>query len=258
MNDHPAVSLTERAARAAALLRSQPNDRSGRRNRCIVLLYLLAFPGVSARSVIKHTGLSAHQVHYALRSLTTEQLITHKTGDDRRYKLCSLTPSGATYATDTILPKVGLAPVGLAAPRIPHRTYRNVVHPTLLDRVSYLGYRRAMRKSGIIVNLDRFELSLLLFLGNHSSLEATWYQSELYPTTPTRRVKAKHQETDTDTVSRYNVRGRFGGAVRHLCDLGLVQRWQNPESKKTAWMFQKLPALDTLYERIHESLRQKT
>ncbi len=257
MNNHKSTQLAEQAARAAAWLRSQPNDRSGRRNRCIVLLYLLAFPGVSARIITKHTSLSAHQVHYALRSLTTEQLITRETGKDKRYKLCSVTPSGATYATDTILPKVGLAPVGLAAPHVPRRTYRNMVHPTLLDRKSYLGYRRAMRKSGIVVNLDRFALSLVLFLGKDSSLEATWYQSELYPATPTRRVKAKHQETDMDTVSRYNVRGRFGGAVRYLCDLGLVQRRQDPKSKKTAWMFQKLPALDALYENISGSLRQK-
>jgi hypothetical protein len=136
--------------------------------------------------------------------------------------------------------------------------YRNTVHPTLLDRQIYLTYRRARRQGSDSILLDRFALSLVIFLGEHSTPEATWYQAELYPLYPTKRSKAKHQAGDPDTLSRKSVRDRFGTAVRQLCALNLVACWQDPESKKTAWMFQKLPGLDELYRRINQSLRSMT
>lgn len=251
------------ALQTATLLSERPNDRTGNRNRAIVLLTVLGNPGTHASELAKLTRLSISQVARAVRVLQQANLLVKRrsSADSLKIQCCFVTETGAAFIKQHILPHRDTLAVAttrpLARTKPRRKVYRNVVHPTLLSSDLFWKYRRAMRQRGIAINLDRFALSLILFLGKDSSLDATWYQSELYPVTPTRRVKEKHRETDSDTISRYNVQGRFGKAVRHLCDLCLVRRWQDPESKKTAWLFQKLPALDALYERINESLRQK-
>lgn len=256
----PTAAELATATAALGRLQGRPSDNQGFHGRAVVLLYVLCHPGAYAREMEANTTLTLQQVARAIVFLEKARLLSRRNDSavSEKIRCCYATTAGAAYIRNTVLPyseREGGQPRKKAkATATKRRTYRNVVHPTLLDRSTYLGYRRAMRRNSIAVPLDRFALSLVFFLGKESSLLATWYQSELYPITPTRRSKAKHRETDPDTISQRNVRGRFGNAVRHLGKLHLVTRWQDRESRKIAWMFKKLEALDDLYKRINQAL----
>ncbi len=260
----PTRSERAAAATALALLQTQPCNYQGNRNRAIVLLTVLVNPSIHVRALTRDTGLSVAQVTRAVCVLHQANLLSKRTSSAESLKIqcCYVTVAGHTFIKEHILPTSDSWAIPTPSPRPSVRSrrnvFRNTVHPTLLDRQSYLAYRRARQQSDDRTLLDRFALSLILFLGEHSTLEATWYQAELYPRYETRRSKAKHQAGDPDTLSRKSVRDRFGAAVRRLSDLNLIKRWPDPESKKTAWMFQKLPGLDRLYEGINQSLRSKT
>ena len=260
----PTRSERAAAATALALLQTQPCNYRGNRNRAIVLLTVLVNPSIHVRALAKVTGLSIAQVTRAVCVLHQANLLSRRGNSNESLKIqcCYVTEAGHTFIKEHILPNCDTPVICAPSPRVKakpgKKANRNTVHPTLLDRQSYLAYRRARQQSADRTLLDRFALSLVLFLGEHSTLEATWYQAELYPGYETRRSKAKHQAGDPDTLSRKSVRDRFGAAVRRLSDLNLIKRWPDPESKKTAWMFQKLPGLDRLYEGINQSLRSKT